>query len=228
MITDVEREPLGEDIVLVTPEHEICPGCRSAGYDELPQEEITKSKSMMPADFEGLTRKSMVPYEGSVVCGYECCSHGELRPSMAPSRVPTGRIIRLLVVFLPVRECRQRLFDQVRSPEMARICRLRPKLLLSILRLIPLHLAHQPPIHPFHVFPLPLEHQMGQHILHINPPMFRPRLEHRQPTPPLQQLQKHQQSVLISRTKCISYHFHQPRNWSFIIHSQAKLPLRSL
>ena len=81
---------------------------------------------MMPADFEGLTRKSIVPDEGSVVVGKSVVPTVSLRPSMAPSRVPTGTYNPAASHAPSVRECRQRLFDQVRSPEMARICRLRP------------------------------------------------------------------------------------------------------
>ena len=65
MVTDVERYPDYEDIVLVSPQYGLCPECTRAGYDQRPggNNPPPKTPSRMPMEFEDLPREDYSKFE---------------------------------------------------------------------------------------------------------------------------------------------------------------------
>ena len=67
MVTDVERNPDHEDVVLVSPQYGLCPECTRAGYDQRPggDNPPPKTPSRMPMDFEDLPREDYSKFESA-------------------------------------------------------------------------------------------------------------------------------------------------------------------
>jgi hypothetical protein len=90
MLTDVERDEDEDDVVLVSPQYGLCPDCTRGGYDVLPggSNPPPNTGSIMPRDFEDLTRK---PYDA--VERFSKIPSSSLRPAspskLGPSRLPS-------------------------------------------------------------------------------------------------------------------------------------------
>ncbi|KAN0121688.1 hypothetical protein V8E51_000014 [Hyaloscypha variabilis] len=88
MITDVERHPGHDDVVLVSPQYGLCPECTRKGYDQRPggTNPPPKTPSRMPMDFEDLPREDYSKFES-----VSKIPSSSLRPVSA-SRVSQSRL----------------------------------------------------------------------------------------------------------------------------------------